>query len=200
MLAHAEGQSLIDPYAIYQHLMDYWAATMQDDCYLISADGWVAKTARILETDKKGTAKDKGWTCDLVPKPLVVARFFAEEQAAIDVLQAELEVITSEITELSEEHGGEDGVLKDVSSKTDAELAYNQTIVALWNDEDKPDCAKYRALIDAADGHASHLIELSNKHHFSGLKNSKGKFTPQGRERSPHESFYGTSRRRWNGS
>ncbi|MEQ1905981.1 MAG: type I restriction-modification system subunit M, partial [Pirellulaceae bacterium] len=46
LLAHAEGQPLIDPYAVYQHLMDYWAETMQDDCYLISADGWLAETAR----------------------------------------------------------------------------------------------------------------------------------------------------------
>ena len=69
LLHHAESQLLIDPYAVYQHLMDYWAATLQDDCYLIAADGWVARTSRILETDKKGKTKDKGWTRDLVPKP-----------------------------------------------------------------------------------------------------------------------------------
>ena len=32
---------LLDAYDVYQHLMDYWAETMQDDAYLISADGWV---------------------------------------------------------------------------------------------------------------------------------------------------------------
>ena len=62
---------LIDPYAVYQHLMDYWAETMQDDCYLISADGWKAAPARIIETDKKGKTKDKGWACDLLPKPFI---------------------------------------------------------------------------------------------------------------------------------
>ena len=64
--------------------MDYWAETMQDDCYLIAADGWKAETYRIIEKDKKGKEKDKGWACDLVPKPLIVARYFAAEQAAID--------------------------------------------------------------------------------------------------------------------
>ena len=68
LLAHYTGQPLIDPYDIYQHLMDYWAETMQDDCYLIAADGWKAETYRIIETDKKGKEKDKGWTCDLIPK------------------------------------------------------------------------------------------------------------------------------------
>jgi type I restriction enzyme M protein len=31
---------LLDHYGLYQHLMDYWAETMQDDCYLI-ADRWL---------------------------------------------------------------------------------------------------------------------------------------------------------------
>ncbi len=62
--------------------MDYWADTMQDDCYLIATDGWRAETRRIIETAKNGTEKDKGWTCDLIPKALIVARYFVEEQAS----------------------------------------------------------------------------------------------------------------------
>ena len=67
LLAHYTDKPLIDKYDVYQHLMDYWAETMQDDCYLIAADGWKAETYRIIEKDKKGKEKDKGWTCDLVP-------------------------------------------------------------------------------------------------------------------------------------
>ncbi len=74
LLAAFRKAPLLDAYDIYQHLMDYWAETMQDDAYLIAADGWVAVPARIVETDKKGKSKDKGWACDLIPKPLVVAR------------------------------------------------------------------------------------------------------------------------------
>ena len=77
--------------------MDYWAETMQDDCYLIAADGWKAETYRIIEKDKKGKEKDKGWTCDLIPKPLIVARYFAKEQEAIDKLAAELESVTARL-------------------------------------------------------------------------------------------------------
>jgi type I restriction enzyme M protein len=108
LLTHYQGQPLIDAYAVYQHLMDYWAQTMQDDCYLIAADGWKAKTYRVVETDKKGRQKDKGWTCDLVPKVLIVERYFAREQAALDALQAELEGVSAELAELEEEHSGED--------------------------------------------------------------------------------------------
>ncbi|NMG16921.1 type I restriction-modification system subunit M [Aromatoleum bremense] len=101
---------LLDPYDIYQHLLDYWAETMQDDCYLIAADGWRAETYRVIETDKKGKQKDKGWACDLVPKRYLVARYFAAEQVAIEQLGADLEAAAAELAELEEEHGGEDGV------------------------------------------------------------------------------------------
>jgi type I restriction enzyme M protein len=110
LLVHYLGQPLIDAYAVYQHLMDYWAQIMQDDCYAIAADGWKAQTYRAIETDKKGKQRDKGWACDLVPKPLIVARYFAKEQAALQALQAELEGVNARLSELEEEHGGEEAV------------------------------------------------------------------------------------------
>jgi len=114
LLAHYARKPLIDPYDVYQHLMDYWAETMQDDCYLIAADGWKAETARVLVKNNKGKEVDKGWTCDLVPKSLVVARYFAAEQAAITALEAELDGVTAEMTEMEEEHGGEEGAFSEL--------------------------------------------------------------------------------------
>ena len=108
LLAHYQGKQLIDAYAVYQHLMDYWAATMQDDAYLIAADGWKAEPYRVIETDKKGKRKDKGWVCDLAPKALVVARYFAAEQAAIDALGAGLDAVEAQLMELEEDHGGDE--------------------------------------------------------------------------------------------
>lgn len=114
LLAHYADKALIDRYDVYQHLLDYWAATMQDDCYLVAADGWKAETYRIVEKDKKGKEKDKGWTCDLVPKSLIIARYFAKEQEAIDKLAADLESVTARMTELEEEHGGEEGAFSEL--------------------------------------------------------------------------------------
>jgi type I restriction enzyme M protein len=108
LLTHYLGQPLIDAYAVYQHLMDYWAQTMQDDIHLIAAEGWRAQTYRIIETDKKGKQKDKGWACDLVPKALIVARYFTKEQAALDAMKAQLDGMNAKLAELEEEHGGED--------------------------------------------------------------------------------------------
>jgi type I restriction enzyme M protein len=113
LLAHYASKALIDPYDIYQHLMDYWAETMQDDVYLVAADGWKAETTRILEKDKKGKERDKGWTCDLIPKALIVARYFAGEQAAIDQLGLDLESASARLAELEEDNGGDEGALAD---------------------------------------------------------------------------------------
>jgi type I restriction enzyme M protein len=93
LLVHYSGQLLIDRYDVYQHLMDYWAETMQDDCYIIAVDGWKAETYRLLVKNKKGNEVDKGWACDLVPKQLVVSRFFAAEQQAVRDIRAELEAL-----------------------------------------------------------------------------------------------------------
>jgi len=128
LLAHYTGRLLIDNYDVYQHLMDYWAATMQDDCYLIAADGWKATTYRVIETKKgkdgkPGKEVDKGWACDLVPKGLIVARYFATEQSAIDTLTAELEGVTASMTEMEEEHGGEEGAFSELDKVNKANVA-----------------------------------------------------------------------------
>ena len=95
---------------------------MQDDCYLIAVDGWKAETYRIIEKDKKGKEKDKGWTCDLVPKVLIVARYFAKEQESITKLDAELEAITARLAELEEEHGGEEGAVSELDKVNKANV------------------------------------------------------------------------------
>ncbi len=131
LLTHYQGKPLIDAYGVYQHVMDYWAETMQDDCYLIASDGWKAEAYRIYESDKKGKARDKGWTCDIVPKPLVVARYFADEQAALDQLNADLEAATASLTELEEEHGGEEGAFAELDkvNKVEVTRALREVVV-----------------------------------------------------------------------
>lgn len=114
LLSHYLGKPLLNPYDIYQHLLDYWSETMQDDCYLIAADGWKAQPYRIIEKDKKGKGKDKGWACDLVPKDLIVSRYFSDLQQSIEDLTGELDTISAKMTELEEEHGGEEGVFSDL--------------------------------------------------------------------------------------
>ena len=128
LLAHYEDKPLIAPYDVYQHLMDYWAATMQDDAYIIAADGWKAETSRVIEIKKgkdgkPGKQVDKGWACDLVPKNILVARYFAKEQKAIQDLEAEIEILGSQMAEMEEEHGGEDGLFCELDKVSKVEVS-----------------------------------------------------------------------------
>jgi type I restriction enzyme M protein len=130
LLAHYTGQPLLDPYNVYQHLMDYWAETMQDDCYVLAAEGWKAETYRIVERAKTGRERDRGWACDLVPKRLMVARFFAAEQAEINAIAAELEAATARLNEMEEEHGGDDGAFSELETVTLAAVRARVRVLA----------------------------------------------------------------------
>jgi len=146
LLAHYEHQptaeKLIDPYAVYQHLMDYWGETMQDDAYLIAEDGWKAQPNRVLETKKNkdgspGKTVDKGWACDLVPKALLVQHHFAAEKAELERLSAELESTQATQTELEEEHSGDDAVFSGFDKINDKEV--KSRIKEIGRDDDAAD-------------------------------------------------------------
>ena len=84
------AQPLLEPYDVYQCLMTYWDEVMQDDVYLIAAEGWVkAAQPRDVITDKKLketpdlVVKRRKYKMDLVPPALLIARYFAEEQTAV---------------------------------------------------------------------------------------------------------------------
>jgi type I restriction enzyme M protein len=172
---------LLNPYDVYQHLMNYWNETMQDDAYLIAADGWKAETRRVIEEIKtgknKGKKKDKGWTCDLIPKEFIVGRYFKTDQDAIASEQAELDQINGDLEILIEENSSEEGILKDVSTKADAENAVINAIIALWNEDDKDACNKYISIKKEATELDNKLKDLKGNHYLTALRNSKGNLT-----------------------
>jgi len=120
LLKHYTGKQLTDKYAMYQHLMDYWAETMQDDMYELAADGWKAgnEVKRIEKKTKKGdkevvkqVAGIEGLEGMLIPPALIIQEYFDKEQKAIGDLEAQAETLNARMDELREEHGGEDGLL-----------------------------------------------------------------------------------------
>ncbi len=106
ILAAFRKTHLLDKYDLYEHLMEYWAETMQDDMYLIAVNGWKAELEAV--EGKKGEVE-----CDLVPKYLVINRYFASEQQAIEDLKTKLKTASQEIESFIEEHSGEDGYFAD---------------------------------------------------------------------------------------
>jgi type I restriction enzyme M protein len=125
LLGTFRAAPLLDAYDVYQHLMDYWAATMQDDCYLIAADGWRdAAQPRLIVEDKNKKTKarpdftlgKKKYQTELIPPALIIRRWYADEQAAIEKLGADCAALQQQMEELAEEHGGEEGLLADAAN------------------------------------------------------------------------------------
>ena len=105
--------------------MDYWAEVMQDDVYLIAADGWTdAAQPRAVIDDKARKIKEtpdliigrKKYKMDLIPPDLIIARYFAEEQAGIDAAQADLDTASQAVEEYIEEHAGDEGLLEEAAN------------------------------------------------------------------------------------
>ena len=127
LLARFKPTPIVNAYDVYQHLMDYWAETMQDDCYLISDAGWQAgaQPREILQVKnkdgklawpeahdyKKGKRRFKS---DLIPAPILIARYFTVERDAIEALEAKLTDVEQQLQEMMEENSGEEGLLAEV--------------------------------------------------------------------------------------
>jgi len=171
LLATFKTAPLLDAYDVYQHLMDYWAETMQDDCYLIADAAWKAgsqpreirqvknKEGKLVWPEKEDFKKGKRrFKSDLVPAALLIARYFTAERDAIASLEAELAGIEQQLDEKREEQSGEEGLLAEViegegeKQKITAK-AVKARLKDIGHDPDYADEVKalkeYEALLDA---------------------------------------------------
>ncbi len=125
LLETYRGKALVNPYGIYQIIMDYWSEEMQDDLYELSADGWKAgnEVKRLKKKASKKGAKAKevsgieGLEGRLIPPHLIIQEYFAGEKTALDKLNQQLEDAKSRMDEMAEEHTGEDGLLSDATTE-----------------------------------------------------------------------------------
>ncbi len=160
LLAHYTGQPLVNAYDVYQLFMDYAEEVLRDDLYLLSEVGW-ASAAQVRELQKVRVKKDDGeklaWAeehdyaigkrrfkSDLIPGSLVVARFFAKEQAGLDALALHAETLAAQLAELEEEHGGDEGLYSELDKVNKGTVG-----ARLKEVKDDPDAADERAALQA---------------------------------------------------
>ena len=155
LLATFATAPLLDAYDTYQHLMDQWDDSMQDDCYLIAADGWrEAAMPRLVVEDKTRKTKEKPdfalgkkkYVAELLPPALVIACYFADEQAAIEKLEGDISALQQQVKELVEEHGREGGLLEDARNEKD-KLTKASVAARLKEIKDDADAADERAVL-----------------------------------------------------
>lgn len=128
LLEKFRNRPLISEYSVYEQLMSYWNDTMHDDVTLIVGSGWVEaaqpREARITGYDNKKKPKYESadlvfgtgvraqrWVTDLIPPALIIDRYFVDEKAELERLNAEQERISQELQEYIEEHAVEEGLL-----------------------------------------------------------------------------------------
>lgn len=108
--------------------MDYWTETMQDDCYLISINGWeeavlpreIIKIKNVngkLVWPKEDVDYLKGkrrFKSDLLPRAILIDQYFDSEIKHIELIKTDLSKIEIQIQEMIYENSDEDGLLDDV--------------------------------------------------------------------------------------
>ncbi len=107
LLATFQPIHLLDGYDVYQRLMDYWTASMQDDVYAVAEDGWKVRAE----------LKGKRWDSELLPRELVIAAYLSDEQTNVDEELMADEEATRAREELEEEYSGDDGILSELTNE-----------------------------------------------------------------------------------
>lgn len=121
-----EQARLLDNYDVYDCLLNYWNAKLQDDVYAIKAGGYAVareidyEYAKKKQKDESGetvevddTSKVKSFEGALIPKEIMEKVFFAEEFAELTTLMEQSAALEAELDEMREEESGDEGLLKE---------------------------------------------------------------------------------------
>lgn len=127
LLKDYESARLLDNYDVYDCLLNYWNAKLQDDVYAIKASGYEVgreieyEYAQKKTKDENGetisvddTSKVKSFEGALIPREIIEAVYFADQLAAINKLMEQSAAMEAELDEMREEESGDEGLLKDV--------------------------------------------------------------------------------------
>lgn len=117
LLQAFEKLALIDKYDVYQSLMLYWTETMQDDVYDIAVDGWEAGAE--VEWD----AKEKEFEGRIIPKMVMIDKYFAKEQKTIEALEIARDGYAGKLEEMEEEYSGEEGYFAELDKVNKANVS-----------------------------------------------------------------------------
>lgn len=121
----------LDNYDIYDCLMNYWNAKIQDDVYAIKAYGYEAAREVEYQYAQKKTKDENGETITvddkskvksfdgaLIPRAILEAEYFTDKLAAMQELSDKRDQLDSELEEMREEESGEDGLLNEVLTES----------------------------------------------------------------------------------
>ncbi|MBP3818759.1 MAG: SAM-dependent DNA methyltransferase [Butyrivibrio sp.] len=127
LLEKFKNSKILDAYDVYDCLLNYWVAKLQDDVYAIKAGGYEVgreidfeyaqkkakdKTGHAITVDDK--SKEKSFDGALIPKEIIEQEYFVDDLKKIQMFTEEAEAINVQMEELREEESGEEGLLREV--------------------------------------------------------------------------------------
>lgn len=172
-----KNSQLIANYDIYQILMNYWQDMMQDDVYMICQDGWDLGK-QLLREIKKPKKDENGKTpkaephdlvinktkykAELIPPTLIAKRYFGEQLAQIQSLQAALDTASQELESYLEEHGN--GLLENAVDNKD-KITAKSLKLALKNsiDSEEQTAIKNAIKLFEAEKHAKDALKTATE-------------------------------------
>ena len=106
---------LVDAYDAYDVLLNYWAETMQDDCYMIANDGWTYPEVKAFKSKgaKESTCLYDEIVCDLLPVDIVLKEYFTRETDEIAQLALQVDAKQSKMDELVDQNRDAFGISED---------------------------------------------------------------------------------------
>ena len=169
LLERFEALPLLDAYGIYEQMMDYWGDVMNDDVFLLVADGWLkAAHARKAIIVKKGNKTDTKlsetadleigsgkkavkYKTDLIPPHVIVNAYLIEDRDLAAARAADSEQASEAIAAFIEEYGtDEESLVYDALNDKDAltQKGVKEALSAVGDGGDKELVAALEAAMD----------------------------------------------------
>jgi type I restriction enzyme M protein len=170
LLAEFNSVALLDSYDVYEQLMTYWQDIMHDDVFLVMNEGWLDaakprtaiedKGRKLTETPDLVIGTGRSGTklkMDLISPSLIVAKYFADEQAKINELNGRADSAARAVEEYTEEYAVEDGPLSAAmdDDKINKALASARLKQAKREDSDPEEIKALEQLINLYDTEAA---------------------------------------------
>lgn len=123
LLSAFKSVPLVDEYAMYERLINYWESVMHDDVLLIKRYGWLLASRPRLAIDNKekklsetadfvtGSGKKSiKWKVDLLPTRVVLKFRLQSQLDELESLRNKLSELDVKLTEVVEENSGDEGL------------------------------------------------------------------------------------------
>ena len=93
---------IIDKYCVFDCLMNYWNDILQDDIYMIKANGY--ETGREISDQHDKNGRTKGFDGNLIPREIIERVYYKKDIDALELLTDKINYLYSEIEDLRNEN------------------------------------------------------------------------------------------------